>query len=115
MIRMFMLLALVATATGCASSTENTSVSLGMGGSSQQSAADEHTLYCPDLGPSGCHQQARQVCGEAGYRQVRQPGSTSSSDIGGPGDLRNQNPTGPGARRTISQTQMTVRCKTPKN
>ena len=113
MIRTFIVIAMTMTAAGCASTGENTSYSLGMG-SPQQGNTGEHHLYCPDHGPSECHQQARQICGDAGYRQVRQPGSTSTSEMGGSGDLRNQRPTSTSSRRTISQTQMTVRCKTPK-
>jgi hypothetical protein len=105
---------LTAAVSGCASSSEGSGYEVSAGAGVPPAVAGEHMLYCPDRGLSECHRQARQICGDLGYRQVRAPGSTMTSEKGGSGDLRNQQPLGTTSRRTISQTEMTVRCKKPK-
>ncbi|MEO1204035.1 MAG: hypothetical protein AAFX10_15125 [Pseudomonadota bacterium] len=103
--RIAALLIVAALAAGCESSSENSSFSAGTGSPS-------FTLNCPS-GLQECHQLAREACGTAGYRQVRNPGERGYSTAGS-GDSRTEELLSRGDRRTATQTWLTVECRAPR-
>jgi hypothetical protein len=101
-------LAMAALVAGCASTEQgSSSVSLGTG-------SPEVTLYCQDGGLADCHNQARRYCGEAGYREVRQLGTSGYTTAGRGGDSRTEELLGRADRRGTSQTSMTITCREPR-
>ena len=116
----FVLAAALAVAS-CASSGSSErgeySASLGPG---DPPPTDERTFSCP-RGMSDCRSQARDYCGEAGYRRVMTPGHTGPSQqnvgmgtigqTGLPG--REQVRERSGADNPENRT-LTVRCKQPR-
>ena len=100
-------LAIITLVAGCASSEEKSS---GEGSSfSAGPGSPDYTVYCPS-GLMECQRLARQYCGEAGYREVRQLGSGGYTTAGS-GDARTEELLSRTDPRSAGRTSMTVRCK----
>lgn len=103
-------LAIIALVAGCASSGEKSS---GEGSSfSAGLGSPDYTVYCPS-GLVECQRLARQYCGEAGYREVRQLGSSGYTTAGS-GDTRTEELLRRNDPRSAGQTSMTIRCRPPR-
>ena len=102
---------------GCASSTskegERGGYSAGMGiGESSGVSMPQQTFYCPQS-MGDCIAQAKEYCGELGYRRIRKPGGPSGDPMGGfyGGD---KDPRTRAQTASFGDGTMTVECKRPK-